>query len=374
MLFSLAMLFSRGKIMTKFAILITALFALFALTGQAAETVLSSYLIPAGDRAQLEQISRFFDLEHKSERGYEVILPASQAAFLLSLAPRATLLEKDVSAAIAAQLRGFDAAQFRAEHRYHSFDEVQAWMRSIQNSHADIARVVQYGTSRGGRPLTALRISSDPEDSPGRPQVMLTAATHGDELITTEVLMHLAEQLARGNGNIDRMSRIVQSKIIYIIPVVNADGFAGRNRYDGNADPNRSYPFPGNHNVTPTPSIKALIDFFHSKNIAASIDFHAYGEMVMFPWGYTRAHIDPAPFARMSALTRSMAELNRYEHGPIAEVIYVAQGSSADYYFWKKATLGIAVEIGHSKVPNPSSFPAAFTSQEESTWRLLESI
>ncbi|MGK4422398.1 hypothetical protein ACSLVQ_29530, partial [Klebsiella pneumoniae] len=78
--------------------------------------------------------------------------------------------------------------------------------------------------------------------------------------------------------------------------------------------------------------------------------------------------------ARFDALTKHMAEVNNYVYGPIADVIYVAPGSSADYYFWKKGSLSLGIEMGQDKVPDPSEFPAYFTSQEESTWRFLEGI
>jgi carboxypeptidase T len=360
--------------MAKLAIALTALFALFALTSQASEPVLEAYRLESPTPAELDAVNRLFGLEHRLGHDFEVVVPAEQGNLLRSLAPRAVRTDGDVSASIRAQLREYQHQEFRGVHRYHSFEEVQAWMKNIQDTHADIAKVVPYGKSHGGRPLSALRISASPEDTEGLPQVMVTAATHGDELITTEVVMSLAEQLVEGNGTIDRLSRIVQSKVIYFIPVVNADGFVARNRFDGRADPNRSYPYPDRPETNPTPSIRALIDFFHSKKIAGSLDFHAFGQMVMFPWAYTRGHIEPEAFARMDALTRSMAEQNRYAHGPIAETIYIAPGSSADYYFWKQGTLGIAVEVGRSKVPSPASFPEIFASQEESTWRFLEEI
>jgi len=362
--------------MAKLAITITALFALFALTGQAAEPVLQSYRLDNPTLLELDSLTRFYDIEHRvGPSSYEFAAPEAEAGIVKSLAPGARLVDADISATINATLKKHQLLSgFQVEQRYHSFDEVQAWMKNMQNSHADIARVIQYGTSRNGKPLTALRISSDPVDSPERPIYMITAATHGDELITTEVLLRLVEKLVDGNGSIDRLSRIVQSKVIYFIPVVNADGFVSRNRYDGSADPNRSYPWPDKVNAQPTPSIKALVDFFNSKKVVASLDFHAYGELTMFPWGYTRNHLPSGPHQQMDQLTAKMSELNRYTHGPIAETIYVAQGSSADYYYWKQGTLGIAVEIGESKVPNPSQFPAAVEAQEESTWRFLEAL
>lgn len=358
--------------MAKLAITLTAAFLLFALTTNVrAETQVSTYRLHQPTTTELDSVSRFWSLEHKLPSGdFDLDIPAAQAGLLKTLVPSATLQEKDVSASIRSSLQQF--ALTAREQRYHSFDEVQAWMRNIQNSYALLAKVVPYGTSRGGKALTALRLSAEPTDTAGVPQVMITAATHGDELITTEVVISLVEKLAAGFDNDARLTSILRNRVIYFVPVVNADGFVSRNRYDGNADPNRSYPWPSQPNATATPSIDALIKFFHAHDFKASLDLHAYGELTMFPWAYTRSHIEGEPFNRMDALTKTMSEQNGYTHGPIAETIYVAQGSSADYYFWKKGTAGIAVEIGESKVPSPSQFPAIFAAQEESTWRFLE--
>ena len=363
--------------MAKLAVSLTALFIAYTLTASAHAAdapVLSTYRLEHPTRAELDSVARFWDLEHRVENGFELAIPREEAGLLLILAPSARLVRADESLDIHQRLEGY-ALSFR-EQRYHSFDEVQAWMKSIQSSYALLARVVPYGTSRGGKPLNALRISAEPEDSAGLPAVLITAATHGDELITTETVIHLVEKLVSSYGGegpeAARLENILRNRVIWFVPVVNADGFVARNRYDGNKDPNRSYPWPSQPGAQPTPSIDALIKLFHAKNFRATLDFHAYGEMVMFPWAYTRTHIDPAPYARMDQLTRAMAEGNRYAHGPIAEVIYVAQGSSADYYFWKNGATGIAIEIGSSKVPSPGQFPAIFATQEESTWRFLE--
>ncbi len=368
--------------MAKLAFTLTALFTFFAFTGgaRASEPVLQTFRIDDPTPGTLEFLTQFYDVEHKvGPNSFEFAVPASEAKVVQAFAPQARLVDADISATISKTLAEYEqtaqltATNFEAP-RYHSFDEVQAWMKNMQMNHADIARVIEYGKSRNGKALTALRISAFPEDSADVPVAMITAATHGDELITTEVLMGLVNQLVEGNGTIDRMSKIVQSRVIYFIPVVNADGFVSRNRYDGNADPNRSYPWPEKTNAVATPSIAALIDFFNTKKVTVSLDLHAYGELTMFPWGYTRNHLPSGPHERMDLLTTKMSELNRYTHGPIAETIYVAQGSSADYYYWKQGTLGLAVEIGSSKVPSPGQIPSLIQSQEESTWRMLEGI
>ena len=155
---------------------------------------------------------------------------------------------------------------------------------------------------------------------------------------------------------------------------MNPDGYVRVGRYDNGRDPNRSYPYPENETQKPTASIAGVIDFFKTHNVIGSIDFHASGELVMYPWAYTRSPVDADSAARFHKLTADMAATNRYTYGPISEVIYIAPGSSADYYFWKKHAISLGIEIGDSKVPDPTQFPTYFQSQAESTWRFIESF
>jgi hypothetical protein len=348
---------------------VTAVLALSAAFAQASCPTLSSYLLTETDPDKLRVISKLFEIEHPMSGGFEVEVPATQTSLLLSLSPTARLLEKDVSASIRAKLQQY---ALTSADGYHDFDQVQAWMHDRADANRDLVTVSDYGVSRDGRKLTVMHLLS--AASHGKPVVIITAATHGDELITTEVLMNLIDKLIAGYGKDARLTKLVDSHDLYFVPVVNPDGFSETNRYDGPADPNRSYPYPDHLDATPTPSIAGVVKLFQSLDVKASIDFHAYGEMIMYPWAYTHDPIDPVPHARFDALTKHMAEANNYVYGPISDVIYIAPGSSADYYFWKKGSISLGIEVGTEKVPDPSEFPAYFASQEESTWRFLEGI
>lgn len=347
------------------------LFLLLALIPFSAEAqTLSTYRVRAPEPAILQSLARLFDIESRTGDVYEVIVPSEQANLLLMIEPAAQLIHLDNSKAIREQLQSF---QFFTERGYHNLAEVQQWMRDLESKFPQKVRIVQYGTSQQQRPLLALQITKDVNAAEGA-SLMITAATHGDELITVEVVMNLVDKMLNNYGKNPRFTQMINNNNIYFIPVVNPDGYARQDRYDNGRDPNRSYPFPNKPSNTPTKSIAAIMEFFAAKNIVGSIDFHAYGEMIMYPWAYTHDSVE-APFAQhFNNLTKNMADSNRYVYGPISDVIYVAPGSSADYYFWQKKSLSLGIEIGNQKVPNPIEFPEYFESQEESTWRFIESF
>lgn len=338
--------------------------AFFSFSVRAEENpILSSYRLDNPNLPTLELVNRFYGIEHRDGNSFEIIVPQEESSFFLTLAPFAELVSLDVSRDNQERISEFASG-------YRSFEEIKAWMRNLEAT-KDFAKVIQYGESGGGRELLALRIRTGDEK---KPIIMITAATHGDELITTEVLVQLVDQMVAGFDTNPRFQKMIQEHDLYFIPVVNPDGFVMTRRFEGRFDPNRSYPWPGNLDASPTPSIEAIMQLAGILRPVASIDFHAYGEMIMYPWAYTKEPVSSPHKEKFHSITAHMAAANNYVFGPISKVIYVAPGSSADYYYWKTGSFSLGIEIGKNKIPNPSEFPRYVQSQAESTWRFIESF
>ena len=67
-----------------------------------------------------------------------------------------------------------------------------------------------------------------------------------------------------------------------------------------------------------------------------------------------------------------MAETNGYAVGQISRIIYIAQGSSADYYHWETGSLSYGIELATSKAPETSAIPQVVDEAREMTWRFVE--
>ena len=336
----------------------------------AKDEVLSSFELASPDSLTLQTLNLFFDLEGKRGNTYELIVPESQKSLLLFFAPMAKLIDADTAATAQTRLHSF-RAKVNGD-TYHSFNDIQNWMQNLTNQHPDFAQIVTYGKSAEGHPLTALHFKTDSNSV--KPVLMITAATHGDELITTEVLIRMIDDLANGYKADARVTKMLDAHDLYFVPVLNPDGFIATRRYDGAVDPNRSYPYPGHETAKPSPSIAGIIHLFEMIHPAGSIDFHAYGELIMYPWAFTHNQVAEPFHSKYDALTASMASTNHYTYGPISDVIYVAPGSSADYYFWKSNSISLGIEMGQDKIPDPAEIANYVKSQEESTWKFIESF
>ncbi len=73
------------------------------------------------------------------------------------------------------------------------------------------------------------------------------------------------------------------------------------------------------------------------KNLVGYINFHAYSQLWMSPWGYTDAL--PADYTDQNNLSAAAVAAIKsvygtvYDYGPISTTIYPASGSSADYTY-----------------------------------------
>lgn len=338
--------------------------ALFAIIPQ--NPILSSYWVAPHNDSVMIKVADKFEVVRKLNGGYEILVPLFQTNQLLSLVPEAQLLELDISSGLKKISRG-------ELQGYHNFSTVQSHLQSIEANFPQLARIEKYGESMEGRPLLSLKLSG-PLSNKLRPAILLTAATHGDELITVEVLFGLLDSLIARYGKEPRLTALLDQYEIYFIPVVNPDGYIRTERYANGIDPNRDYPWPQDPNHKANPCISGLMKFYETHQIKASIDFHAFGEMIMYPWAYTYDSLPSLEDATFDRITTQMADFNGYVHGQISKVIYVAKGSSADYFHWKHHAWALGIEVGNQKIPAASEIAEVIKANSDSTWTFIESI
>jgi murein tripeptide amidase MpaA len=256
---------------------------------------------------------------------------------------------------------------------YRDLKMVNEYLESLAQKYPKIVKVEQYGVTESGLPLFLLKVSDNVENSEQEPKLIIDAGTHGDEAIGVEVLLRAIDDLLSKYGIEARETKIIDSLELSFVPVVNPEGYSRFERYSRGVDPNRDYPWPEKPDKKSVACISSLRELFERNSYVGSLTLHAYGKLVMFPWAYTAEPIsDYAKRSEMEQLAAQMAEPNGYVHGPIATTIYVAKGSSSDYYYWKHNTAAIAMELGNSKAPPEAEIPKYLTQVRESIWRFME--
>lgn len=187
----------------------------------------------------------------------------------------------------------------------------------------DYVNLVNLGPTVEGRPIYALRIGQNATTG-GVPQVVIVAAQHSREWITTDAAMRLIDDYVTGYSTDPAVQAALQDVVITIVPVANPDGyeftFPGgdrdwrKNRQPGCAvDTNRNFPFSGGqmpgaswlcsalsfHGASPElpaghpfngasePETDATVALLEDPAFptAVAVNVHAYGQLVMYTDG-----------------------------------------------------------------------------------------
>lgn len=164
--------------------------------------------------------------------------------------------------------------------RYYNYVELTDILQSLAQKYPQIANLSSIGLSVDGRELWVMRITKDPNiEAPGKPKFKYVGNMHGDETVSRQVLVYLVEYLLAEYGEEPRITELVDTTDIYIMPSMNPDGFEksiegdcngdneGRNNAR-NKDLNRSFPdqFDGT-SVSPDsiPEVMAVIRWIKEK-------------------------------------------------------------------------------------------------------------
>lgn len=243
---------------------------------------------------------------------------------------------------------------------YRTYENMTALLQNLSTSHPDIMQVFSIGTTYEGRMIWAMKISDHVETSEGEAQVLFMGAHHGNEKPSMELCLRFVQYVVETyhmpdtdndhdgmlnedpidgvdndhDGRLDEdpsesfLSGLVNATEIYVIPLVNPDGYAADQRK--NMEPNHG-PFGLDPDVTSvgvdinrnygykwyryfffprlyfgatkwkdssseyrgpkpfsTAEAQAVKSFVDSHEISIAISYHTYGEDILYPWGYSR--------------------------------------------------------------------------------------
>jgi zinc carboxypeptidase len=266
-------------------------------------------------------------------------------------------------------------------HVYHSFDKPVDGIRATLAAWAaadTVIHVDSIGASYEGRPILAVKIGPA-GDSPDRPNVLFLATHHAREWISTAVAMKLIRWLADSGGTLTR------SRDVWVIPVENPDGYQytfTTDRYwrknrrpnaDGSygVDPNRNYPAfwgvddIGSSGITyaetyrggapgSEPETQAIMAFHAAHPPVASVSYHSYSGLVLYPWGFRPGELAP-DLPRFQALAGSdiapavidsvpESSLDHYHPGPSWN-LYRTNGEYTDWAYRAHGTIAFTTEL-----------------------------
>ena len=222
----------------------------------------------------------------------------------------------------------------------------------------------------------------DSGDDDNKPGFYIQAAVHSREWLANAATMYILNALAEGYGHVDRITNILDAINIYIAPTVNIDGYIyswevnrmwRKNRRDNGdgtfgIDLNRNYDGPvgtwcstgasTNPNSDtycgsaafsePETYATALFMKNDSLNIRAAFDMHTSGQLIMYPWAYTKDKVESPYYEEFARLGEEQEDAIYNVHGVQYRPIQIADfcvcsGSSVDFA-WSEGILGFGYE------------------------------
>lgn len=251
---------------------------------------------------------------------------------------------------------------------YPSYESLYSDLRALQQKYRGIMQIVVIGHSHGddgdvnrtadNRDIIAVKISDRVYlENDGMPQeepdILFIGGQHSREWIAVEVPFLLIKYLVENYGKDRKIRDLVDHSEIWIIPLDNPDGYEfsrnddrlwrknRRNNGDGSfgVDLNRNFPYelgidwsaplpPGSlTSLSPDselyrgpsalsePESQAIQAFVASHHFQTAINFHSYGQTILYPWGISGA--DAQDETLFENISTKMAQLIQGAHGPV---------------------------------------------------------
>lgn len=294
---------------------------------------------------------------------------------------------------------------------FHNYSELETALRKLASEHPDIASLDSIGQSVEGREIFRIRIGSQKESLDSLPAAIFMGAHHAREHLSVEIPLLLAQHLVTeySKGN-ERIVRLVDSRDIHIIPMVNPDGaeydiasgsyrmWRKNRRTNGNGtfgvDLNRNYSYmwgtggssssgssdvymgPKPFSEPETLAVKNLIE--NQQNASVLLSFHTFSELILYPWGHSYTPIaNDRDLKVFETMAKTMAKWNGYKAQASSD-LYIASGDTVDWAYGEHGVFAYTFELDPRSLwdggfyPGQAVIPVVFKKNLEPCLYMIE--
>lgn len=310
-------------------------------------------------------------------------------------------------------ITGFDKESFikkNSSNIYYSYDQFSDLLEKLQSQYPDIFSYNSLDKTYQSRDIWLVKISDNVTIDEDEPEVLFMGGIHGHEKPGYQVVIYtinsILENYTTYNVNqsfTERVRSLVNNTELYFIPMVNPDGIEANcrknqrpndclfgNKYFCGVDINRnfgykweefkkhpfkyafgafpyslkrtnvmfpfldfksingrgyyrgSYPFSENES-------RAIKSFIENHNITIAIDYHTTGELMTYPWSWTR---DPPPDEHIFlSIADNISKINGYNITQGSKWYYIL-GCSKDWFYAEHGIYSLVIELCNSNGPS----------------------
>jgi hypothetical protein len=307
---------------------------------------------------------------------------------------------------------------------YHSFDEsdtgIKAQLEQIAQDYPALTRLETIGYSIQQRPILAMRLTKKRGNWRWRgkhhkkPEVLYLATHHAREWVAAEMAMRLIKYFTANYGTDERVTRLLDTTKIWVVPVANPDGYQytfdverlwrknlADNDNDGEitivdgVDLNRNfaskwglddegsspvmsdatYRGPAPHSE---PETQVVEDFVLKHDFKFLISYHTYSNLILYPWGWqvrTPSHDDPIFVAQAGtddnpAIFDTLLDQG-YDPGVGAD-LYTTNGDFTDWTYTEAGIPSYVVELTFGEDSEGNFYGFEFPDDEQMVQTVFE--
>ncbi|KAL2736992.1 carboxypeptidase D [Vespula squamosa] len=303
------------------------------------------------------------------------------------------------------------------EFKHHNYIAMEKYLKELNENYPNITRLHSIGRSVENRQLYVMEITKDPgKHSLSKPEVKYIGNMHGNEVVGRELLLLLLKYLCENYGRDKRVTQIVNTIRLHILPSMNPDGYEiskvgdiyglkGRANAKG-VDLNRNFPdlyVTNDYNKEQEPETRAVMNWIASIPFVLSANLHGGALVANYPYDNgpePESNLpNPSPdndVFKMLALTYSKAHPQMHLGEPCPSVTsktsgikslleerfldgitngaawYPVSGGMQDYNYLHSNDFELTLEVGCTKFPNASELPKFWLQNRESLLKFIE--
>lgn len=112
------------------------------------------------------------------------------------------------------------------EFKHHNYVMMERYLKELTASYPNITRLYSIGFSVQGRELYVMEVTTNPGvHSSEKPEMKYVGNMHGNEVVGREMLLLLLRYLCENYGTDERVTRIVETVRLHVLPSMNPDGY-----------------------------------------------------------------------------------------------------------------------------------------------------
>jgi murein tripeptide amidase MpaA len=328
---------------------------------------------------QLRQIAESIWSEYVGIGPVDALVSPEQLAALAQTDLKYSIMIPDVQKLIDQERAAGDEPGRGNWDAYMSYSQIVGFINNLASAHPELCEVFSIGTSIEGRDLWVLHIAGTDEFN--KPAVFYESLIHAREWIAGPIVLYLADHLVNNYDADPDVQALVDALDIYLLPCVNPDGYVytwqhdrmwRKNRRDNGdgtygVDLNRNWGYgwggPGSSGDTWSETYRGTGPFsepetdairryiLNNRRIVAFMDYHSYGQWILWPWGYICEEPPEPDASEYWSLGNTMQSLiysvhsQYYQPGPTCQTLYQCSGCSLDWGYGAANAFSFTIEL-----------------------------